>query len=128
MVHNNKFDDQGRPAGGCTHGRGFTIAWQDGPRGSGLCIGCGDLRSEHLAGMPRSGCTSTAFMDRNEPNGAFVEDVITAAVGRLEFYQSSPFACDENAEAIGYLKSALAELGARTTDRTKRGVEGTWEV
>lgn len=102
MVHNNKSDDQGRPAGGCTHGRGFTMAWQDGPLGSGA--------------------------DRAEPNGAFVEDVITAAIGRLEFYQASPFACDENASALRHLRSALEDLRDRTAQRQARGVEGTHDL
>lgn len=99
VIHNNKSDDAGRPAGGCTHGRGFTIAWQDGPLGSGS--------------------------DRIEPNGAFVEDVITAAIGRIEFYQASEFASDYNAKALAHLIDARASLRQRTIDREARGVEGT---
>ena len=101
VFHNNKSDENGRPAGGCTHGRGFTIAWQDGPLGTGP--------------------------DRIEPNGAFVEDVITAAIGRLEHYQASEFACDENAEALANLYDARYVLRQRTRDREARGVEGTHE-
>ena len=99
VTHNNKSDDHGRPAGGCTHGRGFTIAWQDGPLGTGP--------------------------DRIEPNGAFVEDVITAAIGRIEFYQASEFASDYNARALDHLYEARAALRERTRDREARGVEGT---
>ena len=101
VIHNNKSDDQGRPAGGATHGRGFTIAWQDGPLGTGP--------------------------DRIEPNGAFVEDVITAAIGRMEFYQASEFACDTNARALDHLIEARAALRERTRDREARQVEGTHE-
>lgn len=101
VTHNNKLDDQGRPAGGCTHGRGFTIAWQDGPLG-------------------RDG-------DRIEPNGAFVEDVITAAIGRIEFYQATEFASDYNAQALAHLEIAREALRARTANREARGVEGTHE-
>ena len=101
VIHNNKSDDQGRPAGGCTHGRGFTIAWQDGPLGTGP--------------------------DRIEPNGAFVEDVITAAIGRIEFYQASEFTSEYNARALTHLYAARDALRARTRDREARGVEGTHE-
>lgn len=102
VIHNNKSDNEGRPAGGCTHGRGFTIAWQDGPLG-------------------RDG-------DRIEPNGAFVEDVISAAIGRIEFYQASQFASDYNARALAHLIEARAALRERTADREARQVEGTHET
>jgi hypothetical protein len=102
VTHNNKSDEQGRPAGGCTHGRGFTIAWQDGP------LGRGD--------------------DRIEPNGAFVEDVISAAIGRIEFYQASEFASEYNAKALAHLVEARASLRQRTLDREAREVEGTHEA
>lgn len=92
-------DERGRPMGGVSSGRGFTIAWQHGPLGRGP--------------------------ERREPNGAFVEDVIGAAVGRIEFYQGSEFRCDENAMALEYLRRALAILEARTAQREARGVEGT---
>lgn len=92
-------DAAGRPSGGVTQGRGFTIAWQNGPLGRGP--------------------------DRREPNGAFVEDVIDAARDRLQFYQASPFACAENDEAIQHLERAMDWLGRRTARREARGVEGT---
>jgi len=91
-------DASGNPAGGVTKGVGFEIYWQDGPLGVGE--------------------------ERKPPNGAFVEDVIQAAIGRLEFYQQSPFACEENAKAIAALGTALQALQDRTADREKRGVEG----
>ena len=46
-------DKDGNPAGGVSSGRGFAISWQNGPLGRGV--------------------------ERREPNGAFVEDVIAAA-------------------------------------------------
>ena len=67
-------DSEGNPAGGHTFGRGFTIAWQNGPLGRGE--------------------------NRKEPNGAFVETVIEAAADRIRWYQQSGFACRENALAI----------------------------
>jgi len=94
------FDDaDGNPAGGATYGRGFAIAWQNGPLGRGT--------------------------ERQEPNGAFVEDIIAAAVDRLEYYQQSKFVCDYSARAIGCLKAGLEALQERTRDRDTRDVEGT---
>lgn len=92
-------DDNGNPAGGCTQGMGFVISWQNGPLA--------------VDGV------------RREPNGAFVEDVIRAAIDRLEFYQRSKFASGYNADAIVSLHAALVSLNARTHDREARGVEGT---
>lgn len=92
-------DAAGRPAGGVSNGTGFTISWQNGPLGRGP--------------------------DRQEPNGAFVETIIEAAMDRLKYYQGSPFASDHNVAAIAYLEQALSELNARTRDREARAVEGT---
>ncbi len=92
-------DADGNPGGGITEGTGFTISWQNGPLGRGE--------------------------DRKEPNGAFVEGVIQAAIGRLDYYQESRFKCRENAAAIRHLQTALGILNDRTTDREERDVEGT---
>lgn len=98
-AHTN--DRNGNPAGGSTRGVGIAIDWQDGPLGRDP--------------------------DRTEPNGAFVEGVIQSAIGRLEYYQKSKFACNENASALGCLRSALSYLESRTSKREERGVEGTHE-
>lgn len=92
-------DDRDRPAGGVSSGRGFAISWQNGPLG-------------------RDG-------DRVEPNGAFVEGVLAAVIGRLEFYQASEFACHENAAALANLRCAVGVLDERTKNREERQVEGT---
>ena len=102
VIHDNVADEQGRPAGGETSGRGFHIAWQNGPLA--------------VDGV------------RRQPNGAFVEDVIEAVIGRIEFYQASPFHCVENAVALGHLKAAAEVLAERTRGRERRGVEGTHQV
>ena len=99
VYSHHRNDENGNPAGGNTYGNGFAIAWQNGPLGR--------------------------ENDRKEPNGAFVEDIIYAAVNRLEFYQNSEFACEENAEALKALRLALEWLDSRTYNREKRGVEGT---
>ena len=92
-------DALGRPEGGHSYGVGFSIAWQRGPLGRGA--------------------------DRKPPNGAFVEDVLDAVIGRIEFYQASEFACNENAEALEALKAAAVWLDSRTKAREARAVEGT---
>jgi len=92
-------DFQGSPAGGITEGTGFTISWQHGPLGRGA--------------------------DRKEPNGAFVENVIKAVIGRIEFYQETNFMCPENQAALDCLASALDVLNSRTQRREVAGTEGT---
>lgn len=88
------------------------IRWQDGPLGR----------------------VGTA--ERQAPNGAFVEDVIEAALQRLEWYQrpegdgaflEGKFACEENHAAAAHLRLALDALHARTARRTAANVEGTTE-
>lgn len=99
---NHVLDAEGRPAGGTTTGRGIHIEWQNGPL--------------------------VVDGERREPNGAFVEGVIQAAIGRLEFYNSTQFRCRENSLAITKLEEALHWLQHRTADREARGVEGSHEL
>jgi len=91
-------DNNLNPTGGTTSGRGFTISWQNGPLGRGE--------------------------DRREPNGAFVETIIAAAMDRLNFYEGSKFNCAENRLAIYHLQEALRVLNERTTKREQAGTEG----
>lgn len=100
QMHEN--DKDGNPAGGTTTARGIDIKWQDGP-------------------LAVSGT-------RMPPNGAFVEGVINAAIGRLEYYQSSKFRCRENAIALTKLQEANHWLNSRTKSREDAGVEGTHKV
>jgi hypothetical protein len=95
----HRLDASGSPAGGTTSARGLLIAWQDGPLGRGA--------------------------DRQEPNGAFVETVLEAALNRLAHYQGTRFACPENANALRLIDAALAEIRARTSRREVAGTEGT---
>jgi hypothetical protein len=94
----NKEDEKGNPAGGSVLGTGLRIEWQDGPLG----------RVE----------------ERKDPNGAFVETVISAVIQRIEYYQKK-FPCRENAIALTHLETANLWLDKRTKDREERGVEGT---
>lgn len=101
----NDVDADGNPTGGTVRGAGLKIDWQNGPLGRGE--------------------------ERQPPNGAFVETVIAAAVGRLRFYQTASdgrFSCRENALAITHLEEALHWLNHRTAEREARGVEGTHAV
>ena len=88
----------GNPTGGKVVGKGLDIHWQDGP------LGRGD--------------------DRQDPNGAFVEDVVLAAIQRLQFFQKSKFSCRENAIALTHLEEALLWLEKRHDEREARGVQG----
>lgn len=104
-IKSSHFNDaNGNPAGGTTEGRGISITWQNGPLG----------RSEDGS--------------RIEPNGAFVEGVINAALDRLNYYQASKFNCRENALAITKLEEALHWCGHRTAKREAQKVEGTHAV
>jgi hypothetical protein len=98
----NIVDENGNPTGGGVTGTGLLIDWQNGPLGRGA--------------------------QRQEPNGAFVETVISAAKQRLEFYQMAhggKFSCAENEDAITHLEAALTRLDERTKNRETREVEGT---
>lgn len=93
------FDATEAPEGGNAWGTGFSISWQRGP------LGQGDTRIS--------------------PNGAFAETIIAVVKERLENYQHSRFACDENEKAIEYLAKALEVLDSRTKRRVKDETEGT---
>ena len=95
----NRNDADGNPAGGSVSGTGINIEWQNGPLGRGE--------------------------DRIEPNGAFVEGVIAAAIQRIAYYQATKFSCRENAIALTHLETALLWLNKRTAEREARQVEGT---
>lgn len=99
ITSNHILDENGKPAGGCTTGKGISISWQNGP-----------LMVDGV---------------RREQSGAFVEGVISAALDRLEWYQSGEFRCRENALAITKLEEALHWCQHRTAARELRGVEGT---
>lgn len=95
----NISDENQNPAGGFYKAPGIDINWQNGPLGRGA--------------------------ERKEPNGAFVENVIDAAIKRILYYQQSKFACRENAIALTHLETAALWLNKRTQDREEREVEGT---
>lgn len=61
-------------------------------------------------------------------NGCHNEDLLLMVIDRLESFQNSEFACEENREAIDHLYSAVAALRKRTNNRKERGVLGTYNV
>ena len=99
---NNTYENQvgldGLITGGFVAGIGISIKWQDG-----------------------------ALLDGAEPNGAFVQGVIVAAIHRLEAYQATALNCPENIQALQHLNNALMWLELRRGGRKDRGVEGTNE-
>lgn len=95
----NCLDANDNPTGGHVYGTGIKIDWQDGPLGRGE--------------------------DRIEPNGAFVETVLSAAKQRLEFFNEGKYRCRENSLAITKIEEALHWLEHRTREREARNVEGT---
>lgn len=60
-------------------------------------------------------------------NGVFHEDLIAICIDRLEHFQKSEFACEQNEAALMNLKQALTWLRNRTNDRKSRGVQGTYK-
>lgn len=114
LVENNN-NEQGNPAGGSVRAPGLIIEWQDGPLGVCTCP------------LPHTGLHLVECA-RQEPNGAFVETVIEAALQRIRYYQEGKFACRENALAITKLEEALHWLDHRTRAREARGVEGSHTV
>lgn len=98
MEVNNKRNAEGNITAGTVQGLGMGIAWQDGPIDAALGA-----------------------------NGALVDDVLWAAQQRLEAYQDTGLRCRENALAITKIEEARHWLAARQADRTKRGVEGTYQ-
>lgn len=80
------------------------ICWQHGPRGQ--------QHTDEL--LP--------------PNGAFVEDVIWAALQRLEFFNEGKYRDRANSLAITHLEQALQALKDRQLERSHRNVEGKHEV
>lgn len=67
---------------------------------------------------------------RNVPGstpGVLDAAILAILIDRYEGFQSGPFACDENAAALGHLHLALDWMRTRATRRAARGVLGTSE-
>lgn len=97
----NYRDDKGNPASGYVHGPGLCVVFQDGPRGK---------LDDGVTLAPA--------------NGAFVEDLLVAALQRLSHFQGTQYKCDENERAIEKIAEAIAILHDRAKGRAARGVLG----
>ncbi len=53
------------------------------------------------------------------------EDLLSIVIDRLKCFQDGPFVCDENEKALRKIEEGLAWLKYRTSDRNRRGAEGT---
>lgn len=114
LIATNKVDENGNPTGGevtlavvreeGTLHTPLNIQWQNGPRGQ---EGTDEL-------LP--------------PNGAFVEDVLWAALQRLEFFNEGKYRDRANSLAITKIEEALQALKNRQLERSYRGVEGKHEA
>ena len=61
-------------------------------------------------------------------NGVTQEALLAIVIDRLRCFQSGPYACAANAEALRWTEGALDALKKRTLERMNRGVEGTHTV
>ena len=60
-------------------------------------------------------------------NGITHEALLAILIDRFRSFQEGPYACHENANALGYLVLAQQAMRQRTLARMARGVEGTHE-
>ena len=100
----NVVDEDDNPIGGIVESTGLKVEWQNGPRGQ--------EGTDELAA----------------PNGAFVEDVLYAAMQRLEFFNKSKYSDRANSIAITKIQEAMQAMKHRSIERSYRGVEGKHEV
>lgn len=61
-------------------------------------------------------------------NGISQEALLAIVEDRLSCFENGPFACEENALALEYVRKAMQVLHDRTLKRVSRGVEGTHQV
>jgi hypothetical protein len=59
--------------------------------------------------------------------GVFDDDLLAIVEDRLMGFQSGPFACTENAEALQHVRAARQALGMRVARRIAQGVLGANE-
>lgn len=65
--------------------------------------------------------------DPNSTHGVLDTDLLEIVRDRLKSFQSSPYACRENACALTHIEEALMWMNKRVEDRITRGVLGTYE-
>lgn len=99
-----------------------------------VCVPMIDPVEHHVAENSRR---SRSYCDINFQKGAIKEEgyngisnesLLAVVADRLECFQTSEYRCDENQEALGHIKAAMAILHERTKKRMARGVEGTHKI
>ena len=61
-------------------------------------------------------------------NGISQESLLAIVKDRLESFQSGPYACATNQQALNHVVAAMDSLHSRTRERVARNVEGTHSV
>lgn len=56
--------------------------------------------------------------------GVFDDDLLAVLQDRMEGFQSGPYACSENEDALKHIKAAREALGRRVAARISKGVLG----
>lgn len=64
----------------------------------------------------------------NSVAGIFDDDLLAIIQDRMEGFQSGPYACEENQQALDHIKAARAALGLRVARRIQQGVLGANET
>lgn len=103
-------------AGGANHA--YAIDWYDASKEFNGAAGTGE-RKECFINF-QDGPIKEAGV-----NGITGESLLAIEIDRLRGFQSGPFACIDNAEALVHCEAALKCLQRRTLARIARGVEGT---
>lgn len=72
----------------------------------------------------------TVLFQRGSPlllgeNGVTLEALLAICQHRLENFQASPFACEENQEALDHIRSAIKALHLRSSRRQHQNILGT---
>lgn len=86
--------------------------------------------SENPAAEPTDNKLQTVILLQNglvegSSNGVFVQDLLKVCQNIMEGYQSTQFACEENAEALSNINNAIRVLQSRKQRRTEQGVANT---
>lgn len=101
----------------------------DEPSEGGACHEYYICRSDKRNDTPVSEFGHVQFQKgsirENDVNGCQNEDLLAIVIDRLQYFQAGAFKCRENALALMKLEECMHWLNHRTTERVKRGVEGT---
>lgn len=96
--------------------------------------GSGGASHSYLVTHPSpDGETSVLLAFQNGPvgpdgagvNGITHEVLLATLDDRLSAFQTGPFSCPENEEALYHVRRAMQAMNMRTARRVERGVEGT---